>query len=78
MFLTFVDFEDPKYSKACYEAVEVIKQVAPKFSPFVGLLYVNNTVFAQRKRVLGVTWDELPAMAFNMIDQRVIPYPRGK
>jgi len=25
-----------------------------------------------------VTWDELPAMAFNMIDQRVLPYPRGK
>ena len=31
-----------------------------------------------RKRVLGVNWDELPAMAFNMIDQRVLPYPRGK
>lgn len=28
--------------------------------------------------MLGVTWDELPAMAFNTIDNRVIPYPRGK
>lgn len=44
----------------------------------MGFLYVNNTVFYQRKRVLGVTWDELPSMAFNMIDSRVIPYPRGK
>lgn len=39
---------------------------------------MNNTLFAHRKRVLGVTWDELPAMAFNALDQRVLPYPRGK
>lgn len=68
MFLTFVDFDNPQYAKASYEAVEVIKQVAPKFSPYFGFMYVNNTAFAHRKRVLGVTWDELPAMAFNMID----------
>ncbi|CDW89510.1 UNKNOWN [Stylonychia lemnae] len=78
MFLTFVDFEDQRYSKACYKAVEVMRQVAPKFSHIMGFLYVNNTQFYLRKRVLGVTWDELPSMAFNMIDNRVIPYPRGK
>lgn len=41
-------------------------------------MYVDNTNYYQRKRVLGVTWDELPSMAFNMIDQRVVPYPRGR
>ena len=30
-----------------------------------------------KKRVLGVTWDELPALAFNMLEQTVLPYPRG-
>ena len=44
----------------------------------MGFFYVNNTAFYHRKRILGVTWDELPAMAFNMIDSRVISYPRGK
>lgn len=44
----------------------------------MGFFYVNNTQFMHRKRILGVTWDELPAMAFNMIDSRVIAYPRGK
>lgn len=78
MFLTFVDFEDQRYSKECYRAVEVIKQVAPKFSHIMGFLYVNNTAFLHRKRILGVTWDELPSMAFNMVDSRVIAYPRGK
>lgn len=68
MFLTFVDFDDPKYSKASHEAVEVVKLVAPKFSSYFGFMYVNNTQFALKKRVLGITWDELPAMAFNMLD----------
>jgi hypothetical protein len=68
MFLTFVDFDDKRYAKKSYQAVEAVKQIAPKFSHIFGLMYVNNTVFAHRKRVLGVTWDELPAMAFNMID----------
>lgn len=77
-FYVFVDFENPKQAKACAKAVEVIKQVAPKFSHVIGFFQVNNTQFQNRKRILGVTWDELPAMAFNMIDSRVIAYPRGK
>lgn len=44
-FLVFVDFEDPRYAKACDKAVEVIKKVAPKYSHFMGFFYVNNTVF---------------------------------
>mmetsp|Transcript_4711 Transcript_4711/g.4394 ORF Transcript_4711/g.4394 Transcript_4711/m.4394 type:complete len:149 (+) Transcript_4711:879-1325(+) len=78
MFLTFVDFDDKRYAKASYKAVEVMKQVAPKFGHLMGLMYCNNTQFQQRKRVLGITWDELPAMAFNTLDQKVLPYPRGK
>lgn len=68
MFLTFVDFENKKVSKDCYKALEVIKEIAPKYSHLIGFYYVNNTIFWQRKRVLGVTWDDLPSMAFNMID----------
>jgi hypothetical protein len=26
--------------------------------------------------MMGVTWDELPSMSFNMLDSRVLPYPR--
>lgn len=55
-----------------------MKQVAPKFSHVMGFFEVNNTQFIHRKRILGVTWDELPAMAFNMIDARVIAYPKNK
>lgn len=43
MFLTFVDFDNPKYSKQSHRAVDIVKQVAPKFSKYFGFMYVNNT-----------------------------------
>ena len=27
---------------------------------------------------MGITWDDLPSLAFNMLDQSVIPYPKDK
>lgn len=77
MFLLFVDFNDNRYAKDCYRAVEILREIAPKYQHLMGFFYVNNTFFQQRKRMLGVTWEELPSMAFNMVDNRVIPYPRG-
>ena len=68
MFLVFVDFDDNRYSKKSAQAMEVIKEIAPKYSHVLGFLQVNNTQYAGRKRILGITWDELPAMAFNMFD----------
>ena len=80
MFLAFIDFVDPRWSSASHSAVQVLREVAPKYSHVLGFFYVNNTAFWQRKRVLGVTWDELPAMAFNFQGDasRVMPYPRGR
>lgn len=79
-FLAFVDFEDPRYSKASFQAVEVLREIAPKYSHIVNFFHVNNTLMWHRKRVLGVTWDELPAMAFNIINDasKVMPYPRHR
>lgn len=44
-FFLFVDFNDPKYSKQCYKAVEVLKEVAPKFMHLMGFFYVHNSQF---------------------------------
>lgn len=79
MFLCFVDFNDPKWAKKSYHAVSVLEEIAPKYRHLIGIYYVNNTIFWQRKRVLGVTWDELPSMAFNLIEgSQAIPYPRDR
>ena len=61
--------------------MEVVKEISPKYSHLIGFFYVNNTLFWHRKRVLGVTWDELPSMAFNFLggeQSKVVAYPRGR
>ncbi len=45
MFIAFIDFEDPKQGGECLRAVEVLKEVAPKYSHILGFFYVNNTNF---------------------------------
>jgi hypothetical protein len=44
MFIAFVEFLDPRYQKESFKAVEVLKQVAPKYSHLVGFFHVNNTL----------------------------------
>lgn len=80
MFIAFVDLVDPRYQKDSFHCVEVLREVAPKYSHLVQFFHVNNTLMWQRKRILGVTWDELPAMAFNFLNDasRALPYPRGR
>ena len=68
MFVVFVDYRDQKYADKCFKAAKELQKVAPKYSNYFGFFEVDNNLFMHRKRVLGITWDELPAMAFNMID----------
>jgi hypothetical protein len=43
MFIAFVDFLDPRWNKESYNAVQVLKLAAPKYSHVLGFFYVNNT-----------------------------------
>lgn len=80
MFLAFVDFEnqDPKVVKESQLAVKVMEEVEQKFGKYYGFWYCNNSQWESQKHVFGITWPELPAMAFNMMDKTVLPYPRFK
>ena len=44
MLVLFVNFEhpDPKVQKASYHAREVMKQIAPKYNQFIGIMVANN------------------------------------
>jgi len=78
MLILIVDFDDAKIAKKSHKAIEIAREVSPKYSHFIGFYYVNNTVFHNRKRMMGITWDELPAITFSMMDSRVMPYPQDR
>lgn len=78
MFVAFVDLESKNYAEASQDAIEVLKQIQPRYGHLFGFFYAENEKWGHLKRILGITWDELPALAFNMLDQTVIAYPRNK
>lgn len=77
MFLTFVDFDsNDKVLKASQKAIAEVEKVEKKFGHLFAFFYCPDHTWGEKKRLLGITWDTLPAMAFNMLDQTVIPYPK--
>ena len=52
--------------------------MVPKYGHLFDFYYCENEVWKSRKRLMGITWDDLPSLAFNMLDQSVIPYPKDK
>jgi hypothetical protein len=78
MLLIFVDFDSPdqKVVKASREAIAILEKVAPWFETQFKAFYVPDKRI--EKRLLGVTWETMPSMAFNSQDQQVLPYPKGR
>ena len=73
MFLTFVDG-----SQASDSAISEIGKIEPKYRNLLSFYIADNQRWSHLKRVLGITWDEVPSMAFHMLDKTIIPYPKGK
>ena len=79
MFLVFVDFDSPdkEVRERSQYAVEEMGHVEEQFGKFFAFYYCHNNYWSTKKRLFGITWDTLPSMAFNMLDQTVIPFPEG-
>lgn len=73
MFLVFVDG-----SVKSQKAIEEIQKIQPKYGHILGFYIAHNDDWSHTKRLLGITWEDLPAMAFNMLDKTAIPYPQDK
>jgi len=54
----------------------VFESIAPKYSQYIGLMYADTRRYAGKRMMLGVTWDDVPALAFSMTDNRILTYPR--
>ena len=74
--ILFVDLSSKKYAQKSTEAIQELKKIAPVFEDHFKVFYVNDDNV--QKRLLGITWDELPALAFNSLDQLVLAYPRER
>lgn len=64
-----------EYRRESVEFIRVMKKIAPQFSRMIAFTYTDNERFFDKRKVLGITWEKLPAMAFNTIEQKVYTYP---
>lgn len=74
-FCIFVDFKssDPKVVQASYDAISVLEKVMPLFASKFKAFYVADKRIP--KKSLGITWNTMPAMAFNEENSQILPYP---
>ena len=69
MFIIFVDLDDPQLASKCLDAIREVEKIQKKLSQYVGFFYAENKIWNSLKQRLGISWDDLPSLAFNMLDQ---------
>lgn len=77
MFLIFSDRDHPEYGKKCQDLLITMEKLAPKYNQLL-FAFTENMQYKDRKKHLGITWDEEPAIALNHFDsQSSVAFPRG-
>ena len=79
MVLAFTDtnHDFDRYRAESLKLLETLRELAPRFHGVI-ITYIDGEKYQERKRQLGISWDELPAIGFNSNDGRAISFPRGK
>lgn len=57
--------------------MKTMDEIGRIFEPHFKIFWTDDPKHVNNRRSLGVTWDELPAMAFNTLDSSIIPFPRN-
>lgn len=66
MFVAFVDFKHPQYGQKCKEVVANLAEISPVYEMHFKVFFSDDNHI--QRRLLGVTWEELPALAFNTLE----------
>jgi hypothetical protein len=77
VFMIFCDFKDPIVAAKSDKLMKTMDEIGRIFEPHFKIFWTDDPIHVNSRRALGVTWDELPAMAFNTLDSSIIPFPRN-
>ncbi|CAI2386410.1 unnamed protein product [Moneuplotes crassus] len=78
MFLVFINREHERYKEQSLELYERLTYIAPNYPQFI-FMFTEDTENYSKKRYLGITWKEEPAMALNhMQSVDTIVFPRRR
>ena len=75
--MIYVDFSEAKIKARSEELLKIIEEVHPQFSKNYMFSWTDDYSRESDRRNLGITWNELPAMALNSNRPAKFAYPRG-
>ena len=78
MMILFMDFEsaDPKVVKKCTTLLNTMEEIAPVYEHVFKVYWTDDVHQMKQRRLLGITWEELPSIGFNTLDHLAFSYPR--
>ena len=78
MMMLFMDFEnpDPSVVEKCKKLLSIIEEIAPVFEHMFKIYWTEDPNQLRQRRLLGITWEGLPALGFNTLDHLAFNYPR--
>ena len=78
MFIAFINRSHKQYGDQSKHLYETLKQLSVKFPQLI-LAYLEGKDFTEKKREMGITWNEEPALAYsNHSDRDQWVFPRDK
>lgn len=75
MIILFVDFSTPELARKSDNLIKIFEELWPSFNQRMMFFWTTDPNQMQQRRVLGITWDQLPAFALNSLDHVTYAYP---
>jgi len=72
----YVDFSEPGVAEKSRELIKLIEVMSPEFQERFMFFWTDQEEHKEGRRILGIKWDELPAIAVNNVDHTPFAYPR--
>jgi hypothetical protein len=79
MLLAFTNVEssDPTEARESQELILTLKKIEQYYHKSIVITY-TRTFYSDRKKMLGITWNKNPSMAFNFGVDKQIPFPENR
>ena len=78
MFVAFINKRHSQYGELSKQLYEMLKQLSQNF-PQIVFTYLEGRDFKEKKREMGIVWDDEPALAYsNHSDRDRCVYPKER
>ena len=79
MITIFVDFKSStEVAEKSANLISILEKVQPMFKERFMFFWTDDSGQLANRRILGITWDSLPALAVNSLDHIVFAYPKDQ